>query len=519
MQWENELLIGGRWIPGGGPDLEVEDPTTEKIIGVVTQAAPDDVEMAVAAARRAACDWAQTSIADRAALLRRIRDTIAQRADLFAETIHREQGSPLPLAQRLHVATPLSVMDATINALERFSFTTELDNSTIVREPVGVVAAITPWNLPLHQVVAKVFPALAAGATVVLKPAELTPITAFEMARAFDAAGLPAGVLNLVVGGPAIGQQLVRHPGIDQISFTGSTSVGRSIAVAAASNLTPVTLELGGKSASVVLAGTDPSLLTRAVKVTVGNCYLNAGQTCTALSRMIVPADLIDQAAKLAAEAAAKYVPGPRMGPLISAHQRAVVESYLDPTPGGRMPSPFAECRHHRVFRSRQSVTTCRRPCSATSIPNRGWHKKRSSAPCCLSWPRTPTSMPSPSPTTASTDCPLRCGVQITSRPGPLQCNSGPARSTSTAPPSIQVHPSAATSNPGSAANSVSSACPTSCTSNRSSNDDATPSTPVIDVYSEPPCLLTIQTVLPAISVRSHPERKNTGQEGMNGYL
>ena len=211
---------------------------------------------------------------------------IAERAELFADTVHREQGSPPRVARMLHVDTPLAVIDAAIDALERFAFRSEIGNSVILRQPVGVVAAITPWNLPLHQVVVKVIPALAAGATVVLKPAGLTPLTAFELARAVDAAGLPAGVFNLVPGsGRVVGDHLVRHPGVDQISFTGSTPVGRQIAVAAAETLKRVTLELGGKSASVVLADADDALLAKAVKITVGNCYLNGGQTCTALSR------------------------------------------------------------------------------------------------------------------------------------------------------------------------------------------------------------------------------------------
>jgi aldehyde dehydrogenase (NAD+) len=182
----------------------------------------------------------------------------------------------------------------------------------------------------------KVIPALAAGATVVLKPAGLTPLTAFELARAIDAAGLPAGVFNLVPGsGRVVGDHLVRHPDVDQISFTGSTPVGRQIAVTAAETLKRVTLELGGKSASVVLDDVDDALLAKAVKITVGNCYLNGGQTCTALSRLIVPAARIEEAERLAAEAAAKYVPGARLGPLISAEQRKEVETFLDPATGG----------------------------------------------------------------------------------------------------------------------------------------------------------------------------------------
>jgi aldehyde dehydrogenase (NAD+) len=336
IQRETALYINGRWVPGGGSDLEVVDPVTEEVTGVITQASTDDVEAAVAAARAAFPGWAATPVAERAAVLRRVRDVIAERADVFADTVTRELGAPPRVARALHVDTPLAVVDATIEALERFAFTSEIGNSLIRREPVGVVAAITPWNLPLHQVIVKVVPALAAGATVVLKPAGLTPLAAFELARAFDTAGLPAGVFNLVPGsGRVVGDLLTRHPGVDQVSFTGSTPVGRQIAGVAAETLKRVTLELGGKSASVVLADTDDELLAKAVKITVANCFLNGGQTCTALSRLIVPADRIEQVEELAAAAAAKYAPGSRLGPLVSAEQRKEVESFLDPAAGG----------------------------------------------------------------------------------------------------------------------------------------------------------------------------------------
>jgi aldehyde dehydrogenase (NAD+) len=336
VQREPALYVDGRWVPGGGADLEVENPATEEVTGVVTQASADDVHAAVAAAKAAFPAWAEASVEQRAALLRRLRDVIAERADVFADTVHREQGSPPRVARALHVDTPLAVIDRTIEALERFPFTSEIGNSLVLREPVGVVAAITPWNLPLHQVVVKVVPALAAGTTVVLKPAGLTPLAAFELARAVDEAGFPPGVFNLVPGsGRVVGDLLTRHPDVDQVSFTGSTPVGRQIAAAAAETLKRVTLELGGKSASVVLADADEDLLTKAVKITVANCYLNGGQTCTALSRLVVPADRLEQAEAIAAAVAAKYAPGSRLGPLISAEQRKEVESFLDPATGG----------------------------------------------------------------------------------------------------------------------------------------------------------------------------------------
>ncbi|MCF7549352.1 aldehyde dehydrogenase family protein [Pseudonocardia sp. WMMC193] len=333
---EPNLYIDGRWTPGGGVDLEVENPATEEITGRITQASVEDVETAVAAARTAFGPWAATPVAERAAVLRRLGAVLRERADVFADIVNREQGSPPRVARALHVDTPIAVVDATVEALERFEFRSELGNSLILREPVGVVAAITPWNLPLHQVVVKVVPALAAGTTVVLKPAGLTPLAAFELARAFEAAGLPAGAFNLVPGsGRVVGDLLTRHPGVDQVSFTGSTPVGRTIAATAAESLKRVTLELGGKSASVVLSGASDAQLAAAVKLTVANCFLNGGQTCTALSRLIVPADRIEQVEELAAAAAAKYAPGSRLGPLISAGRRKEVQSFLEPGAGG----------------------------------------------------------------------------------------------------------------------------------------------------------------------------------------
>jgi aldehyde dehydrogenase (NAD+) len=329
---EPALYIGGDWVAGGGSECEVENPATEETTGVVAQASPTQVDHAVGAARAAFDSWANTPVQDRANALRRLHDVIADRAETFATLITREQGSPPPLARKLHVDTPLAVIARSADALEEFPFRQRRDNSVILREPVGVVSAITPWNLPLHQVVVKVVPALAAGCTVVLKPAALTPLTAFELARAFEAAGFPPGVFNLVTGGGRdVGDQLTRHPLVDHVSFTGSTAVGRQVAAAAADTVKGVTLELGGKSASVVLSDVSDELLAKAVKVTVANCFLNGGQTCTALSRLIVPASRLAQVEELAAAAAAKYVPGQRLGPLISAAQRKEVESFLLP--------------------------------------------------------------------------------------------------------------------------------------------------------------------------------------------
>ena len=341
---EETLLIGGEWVPGNGGEIEVENPATEETIGVAYKASADDAEAGILAAQAAFPRWAATPVGERVALLRRLGAVIRDRADRFAEIIHREQGSPPALARKLHVDVPLAVIDQTADALDSFEFTRQIGHSLVVREPVGVVAAITPWNLPLHQVVVKVVPSLAAGATVVHKPAELTPLTAFELARAISDAGFPPGTFNLVPGsGKDIGSLLTRHAAVDHVSFTGSTPVGAQVAAAAAQTIKKVTLELGGKSASVILADVDDDLLTKAVKVTVANCYLNAGQTCTALSRLIVPADRLSAVEQVALAAASKYAPGERLGPLISATHRVRVLEYTEGarSTGGRRIDTF----------------------------------------------------------------------------------------------------------------------------------------------------------------------------------
>ena len=276
---EQALYIGGEWVPGGGPDCEVENPATEKITGVVTQAGAADVDAAIAAARAAFPGWAASPVDERVQLLRRLHEVISGRADVFAALVNRELGAPPKVAHALHVQVPRGVIEKTADALAEFPFQSHLDHSVILREPVGVVAAITPWNLPLHQIVVKVVPAIAAGCPVVLKPAALTPLTACELARAFAAAGLPPGVFNLVAGGGRdVGDQLIRSPDVDHVSFTGSTAVGRQVAAAATATVKGVTLELGGKSAAVILDDADietaaAALTSAAIVTTLGRSW------------------------------------------------------------------------------------------------------------------------------------------------------------------------------------------------------------------------------------------------------
>jgi aldehyde dehydrogenase (NAD+) len=329
-----KLFIDGGWAtPATSEVIEVVNPATEQVIGAVPAGSAEDVDAAVSAARSAADRWAATAPAQRAAILAAARDALQARAEDAAALVTAELGAPLALSQRLHIGLPLTVLGAFADLAADYPFAEQIGNSAIRAMPAGVVGAITPWNYPLHQIVTKVGAALAAGCTVVLKPAEDTPLIAYVLAEAFAEAGLPPGVFNVVSGlGPVAGQALVEHPDVDMVSFTGSTTVGRGIASTAGGALKRVALELGGKSANVILPGAD---LTKAVKVGVGNAYLNAGQTCSAWTRMLVHDSVYDEALSLAADAAAKYRPGDpldpttRLGPLVAARQRERVRGYI----------------------------------------------------------------------------------------------------------------------------------------------------------------------------------------------
>ncbi|WP_413966492.1 aldehyde dehydrogenase family protein [Actinacidiphila polyblastidii] len=322
------MFVGGQWrLASGGEHIDVIDPVTEKVVGQVPAGTAQDVDDAVRAARAALPGWAATPPARRGAVLAAVRDLMAaRRADIVA-TVQAELGAPAAFAAAVHTDMPTAVMGTFADLAAEHPFEEKVGNSRVYQEPVGVVGAITPWNYPLHQIVAKVAPALAAGCTVVLKPAEDTPLVAQLFAEILAAAGLPAGVFNLVTGlGPVAGQALAEHPGVDLVSFTGSTAVGRRIGAAAGGAVKRVALELGGKSASVILPGAD---LPRAVNVSLANVFANSGQTCSAWTRMLVDAERYDEAVELAAAAAAKYRPGERLGPVVNARQRDRVRGYI----------------------------------------------------------------------------------------------------------------------------------------------------------------------------------------------
>jgi aldehyde dehydrogenase (NAD+) len=329
-----ELFIGGKWVPStGSATIDVIDPSTESVIGSVPDATVEDVDRAARAARQAFASWSATTPAERAEWMQRISDAVAARADDFATLIAREVG--MPLAQSRSIQARLGANDFGVmpDAISEIVWEETIGNSIVTREPIGVVAAITPWNYPLHQVTAKVAGALSAGCTVVVKPSEVAPLNVFLLAELFDELGLPAGVVNVITGrGAVAGEALVGHPEIDMVSFTGSTRAGRRISEIAAATVKPVAMELGGKSASIALDDAD---LEQSITTTLAKCYQNAGQTCNALTRMLVPHERLAEAETIASKAAGEYRlghafdEGATLGPLASAAQRETVRSYI----------------------------------------------------------------------------------------------------------------------------------------------------------------------------------------------
>jgi acyl-CoA reductase-like NAD-dependent aldehyde dehydrogenase len=334
MHNRDKLYINGTWVTAQGEgNIEVVNPATEQVLGQIPAGTAADAAAAAGAARAAFEQWASTPRAERAALLTRLHQGLAARTEEIANVITSELGMPLKLSRRIQAGLPAAVMESYARLAVDYPFEERIGNSLVIKEPAGVAACITPWNYPLHQVVAKVAPALAAGCTVVLKPSELAPGSAFILAEIAHEAGVPAGVFNLVTGtGEIVGEALVSHPDVDLVSFTGSVRAGSRVAELASRSVKRVTLELGGKSASLILEDAD---LAAAVKGTVAACFVNSGQTCNALTRMLVPESLYDEAARLAVEAAASYTVGDplaertRLGPLVSTLQLERVREYM----------------------------------------------------------------------------------------------------------------------------------------------------------------------------------------------
>jgi betaine-aldehyde dehydrogenase len=330
----DRLYINGQWVkPNGVGMIDVINSTTEEVMGHVPEGSAKDVNAAVASARAAFEKWSTTTTEERARYLQLISDRLNMRKDEIAEIIASEVGMPLPLSMAVQAGMPAAVMGSYAKLLGDFKFEEQIGNAVVVKEPLGVVGCITPWNFPLHQVVCKVAPALAAGCAIVLKPSEVAPLTAFILAEICDDVGLPPGVFNLVTGyGPVAGEAIASHPDVDMVSFTGSTRAGKRVSELAAKTVKRVSLELGGKSANIILDDAD---FEKAVKSGVGNCYFNSGQTCSALTRMLAPRSRYEEVVEIAKKAAESFTVGdPRegkskLGPLVSAAQRDRVVNYI----------------------------------------------------------------------------------------------------------------------------------------------------------------------------------------------
>ena len=361
MKTYEHFYIGGAWQkPAGTETIDVHSASTEEVIGRIPKGTPADVDRAVAAARRAFdSGWGSTTTAERADWIRKLAAALEARVQDIATTISQEVGMPIRMSTPVQAQLPVNVTRTYADLITGIELEEQVGNSIIVREPFGVVGMITPWNYPLHQIMAKVAPALAAGCTMVLKPSEIAPLNSYLLAEAAMEIGLPAGVLNIVHGdGPGVGEAIARHPDVDMISFTGSVRAGQRVSALAAETIKKVTLELGGKSAFVVL---DDAPLEKAIPTGVNNAMLNSGQTCSAWTRMVVPRSRMSEVLELASATVAKLKlgdpldAGSKLGPLVSAPQRQRVEGYIQKglqegarlVAGGKRPAEFS--RGHYV--------------------------------------------------------------------------------------------------------------------------------------------------------------------------
>ncbi|MFP3515507.1 aldehyde dehydrogenase family protein [Pseudomonas sp. SIMBA_077] len=334
MRNYSALYIDGAWQPAQGQGMaEVINPATELPAGAVPLGDKRDVARAVAAARQAFGPWSRLPSSERAEFIRALADQLTARADEMAGVITAELGMPVQWCRAVQVDGPITGLEHAIKLAAHMDEVHEVGNSWVIREPVGVCAFINPWNYPLHQLIGKLAPALAAGCTVVVKPSQETPLHAFLLAEMIDAIGLPAGVFNLVSGpGSTVGEALATHPDVDMVSFTGSTGAGIRVAQAAAPSVKRVCLELGGKSP--LLIGEDADL-EAAVRYGVQDVMINSGQTCTALTRMLIPANRYAQALDLAlAQTQSLRMGDPLdpqsfLGPMCSAAQRRTVRNYI----------------------------------------------------------------------------------------------------------------------------------------------------------------------------------------------
>lgn len=328
-------FIGGVWVPSSSPEtIPVENPATTEVLARVCRGSDADADAAVQAAAAAFETWSTTPVAERVAVVRRAAELLGERADDIARTITLEVGMPLAMSRAVQVGRPIEVLTSLADAVSRVEWAQEIDATVVVREPLGVVVAITPWNVPLHQTIAKVGAALLAGCTVVHKPSEVAPLSAYILADVLAEAGLPAGAYNVVTGtGETVGEKLAGHPQVEGISFTGSTAVGRRIGAVAAQTVKRVALELGGKGPAVVLRGAD---VPKVAAAAAARCFTNSGQVCAALSRLIVPREELAAAEEALRAYVAEQVLGDpledstTLGPLVSESQRARVQALVE---------------------------------------------------------------------------------------------------------------------------------------------------------------------------------------------
>jgi betaine-aldehyde dehydrogenase len=335
IRYEHHYYDGAWQKPLGSDSIDVISSSTEEVIGHVPRGTAEDVDRAVHATRKAfEGAWGSTTVEERATWLDKLAAAMKARVPQIAEAIAHEVGTAIGYATRVQAEFPIAMIALNAKLVREYRFEEELGNSIVVKEPVGVVGCVTPWNYPLHQVVAKIAPALAAGCTVVLKPAEIAPLSAMMLADAAHEIGLPAGVFNVVCGeGRVVGEAIVSHPEVDMVSFTGSLFAGRRVASLAAGDIKKVCLELGGKSAFVVL---DDAPFDKAIAAGVNNCMQNSGQTCSAWTRMIVPRARQAETIELAKAQLAKltlgdpFDPKTRLGPLASKKQQDTVLDYIE---------------------------------------------------------------------------------------------------------------------------------------------------------------------------------------------
>ena len=333
----DRLYIDGAWVPStGSGTLPVTNPFTEQVIGTVPDGTAEDVDAAARAAARALPEWSETSLDDRVKACRAIAEGLKARAQEVALYASTEMGAPWQIAVMVQAGLPVVDFASMEDIADQVEWERRSGNSLLVRKPVGVVGAITPWNYPLHQISAKVAPTLLAGGTIVVKPSELVPGVAYVLAEVIHDAGLPAGVFNLVPGtGPVVGEAIVKHEAVDMVSFTGSTRAGRRVAELASAAPKRTSLELGGKSASVLLDDLSADELGNAIAGSLTGCLINSGQTCSATTRLLVPRDRLAEVEGLL-EVFVQFAPmgdpmdpATQQGPLVSKRQQETVRGYI----------------------------------------------------------------------------------------------------------------------------------------------------------------------------------------------